>query len=88
MQPEKGPLNEPGTDSSAKLPELPLEPVYCHCKGSEDGNMVECENNNCKYGEWVHYLITMAGSNSDPNRPSVPLPMCQSANITTGHIVL
>ncbi len=31
----------------------PLEPTYCYCKGVSFGEMVGCENEDCKIG-WFH----------------------------------
>ncbi|KAJ0396611.1 hypothetical protein P43SY_008905 [Pythium insidiosum] len=36
------------------LPIDPNEPVYCHCRRVSYGQMVGCDNDDCKY-EWFHF---------------------------------
>ena len=41
--------------TAAVKPIDPNEPLYCYCKRPSSGNMVGCENDDCKSGEWFHY---------------------------------
>jgi hypothetical protein len=36
------------------LPIDPNEPVYCNCRRVSFGQMVGCDNDDCKY-EWFHF---------------------------------
>ncbi|DAZ98548.1 TPA: hypothetical protein N0F65_007047 [Lagenidium giganteum] len=63
------------------LPIDPNEPVYCHCRRVSFGQMVGCDNDDCKY-EWFHFEGPEQGtrrSNRQTRRP----PM--SARSTFAH---
>ncbi|KAK9664673.1 hypothetical protein RND81_14G060500 [Saponaria officinalis] len=36
-------------------PEDPNEPIYCICHQVHFGDMIACDNEKCKEGEWFHY---------------------------------
>ena len=41
------------SSSSLIVQNLTAEDVYCYCKGPEEGEMVACDNNDCKF-KWFH----------------------------------
>jgi hypothetical protein len=44
----------PGGIITEELPVDPNEPLYCFCRRVSYGNMVGCDNDDCKY-EWFHF---------------------------------
>eukprot|EP01129_Flabellula_baltica_P006270 TRINITY_DN2329_c0_g1_i2.p1 TRINITY_DN2329_c0_g1~~TRINITY_DN2329_c0_g1_i2.p1 ORF type:complete len:137 (+),score=39.20 TRINITY_DN2329_c0_g1_i2:336-746(+) len=48
---------KPVVEMSTVLPEVPIdpnEPVYCLCRRISFGEMIGCDNDDCKY-EWFHF---------------------------------
>ncbi len=43
-------ISEPNLDEMEEP-----EQLYCTCKMPETGDMIQCENENCKSGQWFHY---------------------------------
>ena len=46
-------------------PKMNDEKAYCLCKNISYGNMIRCDNVQCKKGEWFHY--SCVGITVEPN---------------------